>query len=314
MNTNQLKTIVQELRKYKGLTRKASLGEILEVFEETTYDDAGFLDVGDFKVVISCDSIEENLVKNDPRLAGYFSVLVNVNDVVAKGARPIGFLNVISSSSSKLRREIAEGMKAGLDKYGLRLIKGHTHPDSSYDAIDAAVVGVTKNVFLSSIAKMGDSLLIAVDLIGNFHSKGWVKTFDSTTKKSRQEIFDRLNSMIKIAERKLAHGAKDISGPGIIGTIAMLCESSQLGATVNLENIPKPAGVRFVDWLATYPGIGFIISTNQPGCCLDLFRNHGLSSAVIGKIIAEKKIWISYEGERELFSDLENESIFGITQ
>ena len=183
-------------------------------------------------------------------------------------------------------------MRDGLRKYGLKLLKGHTHPDTSYDAIDAAVVGVARNVLLSTSARIGDSLLIVVDLVGRFSSEDWLKTFDSTTMKSSQEVLNRLNSMIELAERKLAHAARDISGPGIIGTIAMLCESSRIGATVNLEDIPKPTGIKLEDWLATYPGIGFIISTNQPEECLHLLRSHELSAATIGKIAADTKIWL----------------------
>jgi selenophosphate synthetase-related protein len=313
MESNQLKNIIQELGKYKGLTRKALQGKILEIFEEKKFDDAGSLDVGEYKVVISCDGIDENLVKNNPRLAGYYSVIVNVNDVVSKGAKPVGFLNIISSSSSRVRHQIAQGMKDGLEKYGLKLLKGHTHPDTSYDAIDAVVVGITKNAPISPYANVDDSILMAVDLFGEFESKGWVRTFDSIINKSKSEILHRLNSVIILSEKGLAHGAKDISGPGVVGTIAMLCESSRLGAIINLESIPKPTNIKLVDWLTTYPGIGFIISTNQPKDCLEVFENHDLSSAVIGRILKEKRIWLSYKNESALFMDLMKKSVFGIS-
>jgi len=312
MPTHQLVGLIKKLRNFEGLTRKFALGEVLNILGETTYDDAGFFDVGDFKVVVSCDGIVESLVKSNPLLAGYYSVLVNVNDVVAKGARPIGFVNIISSSSSKVRCKVAEGIQEGLRKYKLKLLKGHTHPDTSYDCVDAAAVGLTKNVLPSTTAKVGDSLIIAVDLDGKFSSKGWLKTFDSTTMKTSQEVLERLNSMIELAEGRLAHAARDISGPGITGTLAMLCESSQIGARVDLGSIPKPADVNLEDWLTTYPGIGFIISTNRPQECMQLLRSHKLAAATIGEIAAGKEIWLSYNGQHALFLDLKRESIFGV--
>jgi len=312
MPTHHLAGLIKKLRDFKGLTRKFALGEILNILEETTYDDAGFFDVGDFKVVVSCDGIVESLIKSDPLLAGYYSVLVNVNDVVAKGARPIGFVNIISSSSIEVRRKVAEGIREGLRKYKLKLLKGHTHPDTSYDCVDAAAVGIARNVLPSTAAKAGDSLIIAVDLDGKFGSKGWLKTFDSTTMKSSQEVLERLNSMIELAEGGLAHAARDISGPGITGTLAMLCESSQIGARVDLGGIPRPSDVKLEDWLTTYPGIGFIISTNRPLECMQLLRSHKLTAAIIGEITAGKEIWLSYKEQRALFLDLKRESIFGV--
>jgi len=312
MNSQEFTHLVKELRSFRGLTRKSALGEILEVLEEATYDDAGFLDVGGLKVVVSCDGIVETLVKSDPFLAGYYSVLVNVNDVVAKGAQPLGFVNIISSGSSETRRKVAEGIREGLKKYKLKLLKGHTHSDTSYDAVDAAVVGVTRNILPSTTARIGDSLIMAVDIEGRFEPRGWLRTFDSTTMKSSREVLDRLDALIQLAERKLAHASRDISGPGVIGTIAMLCESSRVGAKISLEKLPKPKRVKLEDWLVTYPGMGFVISTSQPEACLSVLRRHKLMAATIGEITADEEVWLSYGQECELFLDLTRESVFGV--
>jgi len=313
MSTHQLSNLIEKLRKFRGLTRKSALGEILDILNEASYDDAGFFDVDGVKVVISCDGIVEDLVESDPLLAGYYSVLANVNDVVAKGARPIGFINIISSGSSEVRRKVAQGIRNGLEKYGLKLLKGHTHPDTTYSAVDAAAIGVARNVLPSTTAKIGDSLLMAVDLVGEFNPKGWLKTFDSTTMKSSREVLDRLGCMVELAEKELATAARDISGPGITGTIAMLCESSRVGARVNLETIPKP-GVRLEDWLTAYPGIGFIISTKQATECLHILRKHKLEAETIGEVTGDGKIWFSYRKHHALFFDLKRESVFGITR
>ena len=213
-----------------------------------------------------------------------------------------------------MRRKVAEGIQNGLKKYKLKLLKGHTHPDTSYSAVDAMVIGVAKNVLPSTTAKANDFLVMAVDLDGKFGPNGWLKTFDSTTMKSSREVLDRLDSMIKLAERRLANAARDISGPGITGTIAMLCESSQVGAKVHLKSIPKPLSVEVKNWLTTYPGIGFIISTKQPTECLQLLRKHKLIAEIIGEITADKRIWLSDGEQRTLFFDLKNESVFGVTR
>jgi len=305
---------LKALREFKGIKRKSALGELLPILGENVYDDAGVLEAGDVKVVVSADGIVEGLVKDDPWLAGFYSVVVNVNDVVAKGARPIGYVHVLSSSSPSVRRQIVKGIKHGIGKYGLKFLKGHTHPDTSYDAVDAAVVGIAHNVLSSATAKPTDTLIVAVDLDGNFGLKSWVKTFDSVMFKTSEQVLTRLKAIIQIAEKKLAHACRDISGPGVVGTIAMLCESSHVGASIIIENIPKPENLDALEWLMTYPSTGFVLTTYKPQKCIELLRKHGLTANVAGTISKARAIRISYCGQVETFMNLEKESIFGFKE
>ncbi len=300
------------LKHFKGLTRKAALGDLLEVMEENVYDDAGALEVGDIKIVASADGIVDSLVRDDPWLAGFYSVVVNVNDIIAKGGRPLGYVHVISSSSPSLRLQIVKGIKYGIDKYGLKFLKGHTHPDTSYDAVDAAVIGVTHNFISSATAKPNDAIIIAVDLEGKPGSKGWVKTFDTVQLKTRTAVLTRLEAPIQLAEKKLVHTCKDVSGPGIIGTIVMLCESSHVGASINIENIPKPENISLKEWLVTYPSIGFVFTTDKPQECIKLLKKQGLTANTVGTISEKRTIQIFYRGQAETLFDLEKDSIFGL--
>jgi hypothetical protein len=300
------------VKNFRGLTRKSALGELLPVLGENLYDDAGVLEAGDTKIVVSTDGIVEDLVKTDPWLAGFYSVVVNVNDVVAKGARPLGYTGVLSSSSRETRLKVVQGIKEGIEKYRLKFLKGHTHPDTSFDAIDAAVVGIAENVLSSATAKVGDSLIVAVDLDGKFGAKGWVRAFDSVQNKSGKEVLVRLEAIIRIANQKLANACRDISGPGLIGTIAMFCESSRVGCKIYLKKIPKPFGLDLKEWLITYPSIGFVLSTSQPKKCLQILKKHGLAAAIIGEITKKKTIEILCQGQIGTFMNLNTESIFGL--
>jgi selenophosphate synthetase-related protein len=317
MNTNEdnppqtIFELLKALREFKGITRKSVLGELMPILGENVYDDAGVLDAGGVKVVVSADGIVEDLVRDDPWLAGFYSVVVNVNDVVAKGARPLGYVHVLSSSSPSVRRQVVKGIKHGLDKYDLRFLKGHTHPDTSYDAIDSAIVGIAHNVLSSAFARPKDKIIFAVDLDGDVGLKGWVKTFDSVVSKTSKQVLSRLEAVIQLAEKELVHACRDVSGPGIIGTIAMLCESSHVGASIIIDDIPKPEDLSMQDWLTTYPSTGFVFSTNKPQKCAKLLRKHGLTANVVGMISSKRAIRISYRGQAETFMDLEKESIFG---
>jgi len=316
MQQNQLTTaaLSSALKEFKGITRKSALGELLPILGEHVYDDAGVLEVAGVKIVVSADGIVEGLVRDDPWLAGFYSVIVNVNDVVAKGARPLGYAHILSSNSSSVRRQIVNGIKHGIDKYRLKFLKGHTHPDTSYEAIDAAVVGVACNILSSATAKVGDSLIVAVDLDGDFGLKSWVKTFDSVLFKTSEQVLTRLESIVQIADERLAHACRDVSGPGVIGTIGMLCESSHVGALINIEAIPKPENLSLQEWLITYPSTGFVLTTDRPEECVELLGSHELTANVVGTTTETKTIQICYRGQTETFMNLEEESIFGFKQ
>jgi len=307
-----LSELLSALRQFKGITRKSALGELLPILGENVYDDAGALELGDVKVVVSADGIVDSLVRDDPWLAGFYSVVVNVNDVIAKGARPLGYVHVLSSSSPGTRRQIVQGIKQGIDKYGLKFLKGHTHPDTSYDAIDSAVIGVAHNFLSSATAKPNDAIIVAVDLEGNSSLKGWVKTFDSVLFKTSKQVLTRLEAIIELADEKLVHSCRDVSGPGIVGTVVMLCESSHVGASITLDDIPKPEHLAMQEWLMSYPTTGFVFTTDKPQECIKLLIKHGLTASAVGTISEKRAVQISHLGQVKTFFNLEKESIFGL--
>ena len=118
--------------------------------------------------------------------------------------------------------------------------------------------------------------------------------------------------MPTIAEQFLAHGAKDISNAGIIGTICMLLETSQKGADIAVENIPAPEGTNFSAWLTMYPSYGFILSVSpeKEKKVMDLFSEKGYTVASVGTVNESSKVVLRYHGQEREFIDFTNESIF----
>lgn len=307
----ELSVLISHLRSYKGLTRKSCVGTLAKLFSvDCKYDDAGWFKVGEEYVVVSCDGIAEDLVREDPFLAGFYSVLVSVNDVVAKGARPIGFAGTIASSSHSIRVEVVKGLREALRLYGLALFKMHTHPDTTYNAVDGCVVGIARRVLPSSTAKPGQEIVFAIDLNGSRRSKGWVYCFDSAYGKSPEQVKRLIDAMISIAEKGLASASRDISAPGMLGSLAMLCESSGVGAVVYLDSIPMPRDADLELWLKSYPSFGFILATDSPQECVQTLRDHGYAASVVGETTSDKRIIIERGSSREVFIDFNKESVF----
>jgi selenophosphate synthetase-related protein len=307
----RLSGILAMAREYKGFTRKADIGEIVETMGGCDLDDAGIMEIEGKFIVVSTDGITEDLVKSDPWFAGYYSVLVNVNDVVIKGARPLGYVNVISSPNRETRLAIARGIRTGLDKYDLKLLKGHTHPDSTYEAVDAAVIGEARRVTRGTTARGGDLLAMVIDLDGSFGVKGWVRCFDSTIKKTKGEIAKVMDALISTLEGGHVTASKDISAPGILGTLAMLCEASGVGADLDLALIPVPKGSPLDEWLISYPAMGYILGINSESA-LRSMEMAGFEVRVVGRFTGERRIRVRLGRESEIFLDMERESIFGL--
>jgi hypothetical protein len=206
-------------------------------------------------------------------------------------------------------------MRKGIEKFKVPIVGGHLHPDTPYSALDVAILGKAKKgaVILSSSAKPGDSVVVGIDLDGRVHPS-FAINWDSTSFKSGEILLRQLGSMRELAERGLVTAGKDISNPGMLGTLGMLLESSRAGAVVDLEKIPKPEGMEMVVWQKMYPGMGFVVTAPAAKAeeVAGIFRGRGLTSAVIGRVTEERRLLIESGSEKAVLFNFEAETITGI--
>ena len=106
----------------------------------------------------------ESLLKTNPFYAGYFAVLVNVNDIAAMGGKALAMVDVISVKDDRICSQMLKGMERAVKKFNVPIVGGHTHPDCMYHAIDISIIGsVPKDqVILSSTAKDGDDIVFVI--------------------------------------------------------------------------------------------------------------------------------------------------------
>ena len=290
-----------------GLKRKQSIKQAAAYFEEVSGsgpgkpvlgDDAAVIRFGDKNLLLAADGINLDSVE-DLYWAGYCAVLVNVNDIYAMGGQPLALVNVIGGSESSLK-EIMAGLRDGCKKFGVKMVGGHLHPDSKNKEVSVAVLGVAERILSSFSACAGDDLIIALDLSGK--QFGSYPHWDSTSYKSSNEVLERLQAVRLLAREGLVNAAKDISNPGILGTIGMLLETSGVGAVVELSNIPVPEGLELQKWLSFYPGFGFIFSVNPRNSKIvcNIFRDVGVAAKKIGSVIEVPQIEICFGQDSRL--------------
>jgi putative methanogenesis marker protein 2 len=251
----ELANLIESLQNFEGVSRKEPIENVTEKLKEVYNisgetlldfgDDASAIDIGDDNIILfAADGIWGKLMDIDPYWAGYCSVLVNVNDIAAMGAKPIAMVNILSINDESAAESLLNGIKDGCKKFNVPMVGGHLHPDTSYNALDVAIVGIAKkNKIITSFgASVGDKVIVAIDLDGRQHPK-FALNWDTTYFKDEKLVQDQIIAMKEVGEKELVTGGKDISNPGTLGTLEMLLESSNVGATVNLNSITRNENV-----------------------------------------------------------------------
>lgn len=318
-----LKKYAEAIRTHPGVTRKNAIHSVVDMFPTAGFskvvaaegEDAAVLECGDTCVLFAADGIMEKLIKSDPYLAGYYAVLVNVNDIAAMGGRPLGMVDVLALSDGNPGTELFKGMRYGVEKFGVPLVGGHTHPDCHYDSIDISIIGTVKkeDVLLSSTAMSGDDIVFIMDIDGRFPSSV-PYSFDTTSMKSAELVQAQMEAIAVVAEKHLAHACKDMSNPGHIGTLGMMLESSSAGAVVDVRKIPKPSFADDIEWALAYLGCAFVIACD-PSCSqeiIDIFREVSCEGAVVGKVDDSRVLKITDGKDTEVVFDFSKDIITGI--
>ncbi|MGZ4938008.1 MAG: methanogenesis marker 2 protein [Halobacteriota archaeon] len=315
-----LEELARSLRNFEGVTRKRAVGPLVKWFQDDAVaanfgEDAAVIDRGEEALLISADGIWSRLMEADPEWAGYCSILVNVHDIVAMGGTPLALVDVFSASSPDVRNRVLAGMSEAMHKFGVPVVGGHVHPDTTYDALDVAIVGTVKSdsIIYSCKAADGQDIIAAVDLDGRVHPSCSL-CWDTTTMKHPETLRQQLQTMKHIGERHLATAGKDISNPGMLGTLGMMLEVSQVGGIVDLERIPIPDGVDMDLWLKMYPGMGFVLSADPANTpeILRIFEGAGMAAAKIGTITTTRRLEITLNTRSAVVFDFDQQTIMGL--
>lgn len=323
-----LNTLIDSIKNFEGITRKNSINHIANILKDTYNiagntilsfgDDASAIDIGNEKLaLLAADGMWGKLMEANPRWAGYCSVLVNVNDIAAMGGKPIGMTNVISTKDKKICNEIMEGINEGVKKFGVPMVGGHLHPDTPYNALDVSITGIVDKdaVITSCDATIGNKVIVAIDIDGKLHPQ-FDLNWDTTTMKSDELVQAQIEVMNKIGQEKLVTAGKDISNPGTLGTLGMLLEASGVGATVELEKIPRNESVEWEQWLKLYPGAGFVLTAenNKVNRCMELLEEVNITASVVGEITEDKKLYVTHKDQKVVLFDFRKDKITGVKE
>jgi len=266
---------------------KAALGALLEGLDSPALEGAvlggsGF--VGDdaapvpgSDLLAACDAILPSMVERDPEWAGWCAVLVNLNDISAMGASPVGLLDAVGARDASFARRIFRGLRDASQAWGVPVLGGHTQlgvPSS----LSVTALGRAGTPVPGGGGRPGESLRLTADLGGGWRPGYSGSQWDSSSHRSS----DELRALAGVVPALRPTAAKDVSMTGIIGTTGMLAEASGCKAVLDVGDVLMPAGATPGDWLTCFPGFAMITAERTPQ--LDAALPAHVDTAVCGRL------------------------------
>lgn len=210
-------------------------------------DDAGALRFGDKWLVATNDMLVRKTDVPDvmtPEQAGFKAVTMNVSDVAAMGAEPVGFLfslGVPTGLDAEYLEGIARGIGEALNFYGIPVLSADTNEADDL-IIDGIALGVTERLLTRSGARPGDLVCVTGDL-GRALAGLLVWKHDiEVSEKTKKALYDKfLEPRARVREgvslSKVASSAIDISD-GLAKELHLIAKMSGVGIEIRPESIP----------------------------------------------------------------------------
>lgn len=315
-----LRDIVETVRSHPGLTGKAGLKLVSEVLGASDWvqgpgDDTAAVPQAPSSqetfVLAAGEAIYPPLLRADPCSAGMAAVIANVNDVTAMGGRTLGIVDTIVAPE-RIARLLLEGMNTAARMYHVPILGGHlTILDDADPSLSAFVVGQAQRLLSVTHVAPGQTLLLACCLDGTMRPDF---PFFSSSQQRGDRLAGDVETLAVLADAGQCLAAKDVSMAGLLGSLAMLLEPTRCGATVDLDQVPRPAGVPLSRWVQVFPQFSFLLCAPPAAVpvCRQAFAARGLTCAEIGGIDGSGELRLQLGSQRHMLLDLSADPVTGL--
>jgi selenide, water dikinase len=207
-------------------------------------DDAAVYDLGNGTCIISTTDFFTPIV-DDAFTFGTIASVNAISDVYAMGGTPLMAVAILGWPISKLSEEIAqqvlEGAREVCAKAGIPLAGGHSI-DSPEPIFGLAVTGMVHKEHLkkNNTATAGDLLYltkpIGVGMITTAVKRGLAKKEDVV---EAVKVMSQLNTIgQELGKLPYITALTDVTGFGLLGHLAEICEGSNLSADIDYSKVP----------------------------------------------------------------------------
>lgn len=275
-------------------------------------DDCTVLDMGDDALVMTTDMLVEDVhflrgASSAAEIA-HKSLMVNLSDVAAMGAKPIATLLSLSlpeSAQGEWSEEFMRGYYEASKREGVALVGGDTTASRDRIAINVVAIGrvAKENIKRRSDARIGDIVAVTGKLGAS--SKGLVDIMfgdlDTEAARAHRLAQARITEGVFLGTRHEVHAMMDLSD-GIASDIRHIMELSDVGADIELSAIPTDYDIRY----ATTGGEDFELLLTLDSECFDavataLHAATGTTLTAVGRITNSGELrWLQDGTPQEL--------------
>ena len=306
-----LAELASVIRDAPGLRAKREIALVARLFPNLDGEDAALVEHGGEHLVIGGEAIVPSLVEEDPFAAGAAAVVTSLADVRARGGRPRALVDTLVAPDLGHAERVLEGLAWASELHGVDVVGGHLTLGAA-PALSAFCAGAVRAPLRGAAAAPGDVLVAAFCTAGEY--RGRAPFFSSLGARTPEQLRDDGAALVEVAERGLCHAARDVSMPGVAGSLLQLLELAGCGATLDLDRLPRPSDVPLERWLVTFPSFGFVLAArpqNARAAC-EAFLSRGLAAAVCGSFDDGRVLRIAAGGAAEEVWDLGREALTGL--
>lgn len=282
-----LHALARTVRAAPGLRAKRDLDLLARLPPAAALDgdDAALLPRPDGTQLVLCgEAIAPGLLQADPFAAGAAAVATNVADVRAMGGRPLALVDTLVSPDRAHAERVLDGLAWAAGLHGVPVAGGHLTIGGDAPALSAFCTGTATRPLRARDARPGDVLLAAFCLEGRWRHLG-TPVFSSLGVRDPARLREDGEALVEVAEAGLCHAARDVSMPGVAGSLLQMLElTGGCGATLDVDRLPRPREVPLEDWLVMFPSFGFVLAAKPERAAeaAAAFTRRGLACAPCG--------------------------------
>ena len=222
-------------------------------------DDCAVLPIGDEALVFSSDMLNEGVHfltdKSTAYQIGYKSLMVNISDVAAMGAKPVATLLSLALPEERFgewSQEFMKGYYAASKKYGVKLVGGDTTKSESGVCISVTAIGRAQmsNIKRRSSAKVGDVVMVTGELGASAAGLRDVLSGKLTTRNAKIHLQPeaQVPEGEWLGHQECVHAMCDVSD-GVASDLQHILDESKKSAIIS--NLP---GAKGATWEDTFGG------------------------------------------------------------
>ena len=287
--------------KVSDIGEKELVKYIISNSKEITPDDTAVTEFDSTNLISTCDMLIQS--RHFPQNMSYFdmgfkAVTVNVSDLAAMGAEPLGFLLAIAIPKDlelNSFKEIIDGVLSACDFYSIPLIGGDTN-EASEIIVSGTALGLCDNPLMIDTYEKGDVIAVTGD-IGHAALGFNLEILDNIYVKKALKPIARINEGIEL-KNKGATSATDITD-GLASELYLIKKDSfgfmiyeeLLGISDEYRQYCEDLGLNYLD-LILHVGEDFELLFTIPKDKLD---DLDIEYKVIGEVTDSDVIEITLE-------------------